>query len=59
MTPAACFVLFCFSKKERKKEPDKELHPLCRIVPWLNFCTTVLKGIGSLMLSPDRKLYYI
>ncbi len=26
-------VLFCFSKKEPKKEPDKGLHPLCGVVP--------------------------
>ena len=34
-------VLFCFSKKVTKKEPDKGLHPLCRMVPWFGFCTTV------------------
>ena len=28
--------LFCLSKKETKKDPDKRLHPFCRLVPWFS-----------------------
>ena len=50
---ATCFfiVLFCFSKKEPKKEPDKGLHPLCRkqlcsavVLLWLQHLIFTLRG---------------
>jgi len=34
-------ILFCFSKKEPKKEPRNRIQPDFGFVPWSSFCTTV------------------
>ncbi len=51
-------VLFCFSKKEPKKEPDKGLHPLCRkqlcsalVLLWLLHLIATLRRIQHNLIN--------
>ncbi len=52
-------VPFCFSKKESAswRKPDKGLHPLCRMVPWFGFCTTVASALVILLSEKCRLVF--